>query len=587
MGAARALARGVVHRSGGSRMLTRRPMDETGEEDLRGPLRRMLSDRYAHYRRVSEILGAISRYGFGRAGDLAASLKEVHLDAEEDGKVAGMGAPVRFRMMLERLGPTFIKLGQMLSTRPDLISEEYAAELGKLRDMAPPVPTAEVRAIVESELGMRVEEAFDGFGESALASASIGQVHRARLRGTATEVAVKVQRPGADELVRVDLEVLKDLAGTLARVLKGVEGFDPEGAVVEFERMITREVDYTVEARNIERFRANMASVEGVLVPRVHWGLSTRKVLTMDFIEGAPMGDAGAVRGLGADPDALVATVGRAYVKQIFVDGFFHADPHHGNLLVTGDGKVAFLDLGGVGYIDDATRERATDLYISVIRGDPKAAAAALVALAGTHGGHVDVPALEWALQDYIDYTRLRKDAVGVDQGMNQRLVTIALRNGIRPPSSFVLLERALLEVEGVCRGLAKDFDIMELARANLPQLLKARYAPDLDPLRTADTVRGYRRLLQGMPQRLDNVLRKVEEDDVTIKLDRAYLDELRRTVRAAALMVGVSLMAMSMVFYVVWAGPDLNMEAVHVSLSVPAIVAVWALVVWRIWRRS
>jgi ubiquinone biosynthesis protein len=561
--------------------------DDTGEGDMKGPLRKMLSDKYDHYKRVAEILGAISMYGFGRMGDAASSLKKLHVETEEDKKVAALKAPVRFRLLLERLGPTFIKLGQMLSTRSDLISEEFAAELGLLRDSAPPVPIEQVRQIIASELGAPPEEVFATFDPEPIASASIGQVHRATEKGTGEALAVKIQRPGVLEVIKADIVVLHDLVGTLKRLFRSIESFDLEGAVDEFGRMIMREIDYTVEGRNIERFRTNMASVEGVVLPKVHWALSTRRVLTMDFMDGTSLDDAEAIKKVGVDPKKLTGIIGKAYIKQIFVDGFFHADPHQGNLFVMPDGKVGFIDFGAIGYLDDTTRDLVTDLYLAIIKGDAHRAAIALVDVTVAPERALDMATLEWGLRDFIDYNVLKRDRVKMDKGMNQSLVAVSLRNGLHPPASFVLLERALLEVEGVCRALDPAFDVIEFARASMGTLLRERYAPDLDPMQALNTARGYRRLVRELPRRLDKVLKKVEEDDITIKLDRTYFEELRRSIRRSTLVVTVSLVAIAIIYYITYAGPTFHLKAVHITLTVPVIIILWALAMWRIWKKG
>ena len=585
-------ARGASWRPGrpstrGSCMLTGKTMDGTSEGGPKWPLRQMLSDKYDHYRRVAEILGAISMYGFGRVGDTVSSLKRLHIETEEDKKVAALKAPVRFRLLLERLGPTFIKLGQMLSTRPDLISEEFAAELGSLRDSAPPVPIESVRQLIVSELGAPPEEVFATFDAEPIASASIGQVHRATERGTGELLAVKVQRPGVQEVIKADIVVLHDLVGTLERLFKSVESLDLEGAVDEFGRMILREIDYTVEGRNIERFRTNMATVEGVVLPKVHWALSSRKVLTMDFMDGTSLDDAEAIKRAGIDPKRLTGIIGKAYIKQIFVDGFFHADPHQGNLFVMPDGKVGFIDFGAIGYLDDATRELVTDLYLAIIKGDAHRAAVALVDVTIAPERTLDMATLEWGLRDFIDYNVLKHDRVRMDKGMNQSIVAVSLRNGLHPPSSFVLLERALLEVEGVCRALDPAFDVIELARASMGTLMRERYTPELDPLQALNTARGYRRLVRELPRRLDKVLKKLEDDDITIKLDRTYFEELRRSLRRSTALVTVSLVAIAIIYYITYAGQTLHLKVAQITLTVPIIIVLWAFIVWRINRRG
>ncbi len=563
------------------------PLEEMDSARMAGPLRRMLSSRYAHYRRVAEILAALSRFGLGRFQDSASTLKELHLDSDERKELRELRRPVRVRMLLESLGPTFIKLGQMLSTRPDLAGEELAEELGKLRDEAPAVAFADVRATVEEELGRPLEELFASFKEVPVATASIGQVHEAKAKEDGARLAVKVQRPGVREIIRVDIEILRELADIVERLFRPEGGMDATAVVEEFAHMLAREVDYTVEARNIARLRANLEGVEGMVVPDVHWELSTRRVLTMDFMDGVPV-DRIAELGAGAADGATVARiVGTAYIKQIFVDGFFHADPHQGNIFALHGGGVCLLDFGAIGYLDDRARERTTDLYMSLVRKDPVGVARALVELSEVPRGKVDMPRLEWDVRDFVDHMSLVRGGAGIAKGMNQRLVDVAMRNGVAPPTSFVLLERALLQVEGVCRTLDPAFDVIRLAEESLPTLVRERLRPRREPLQAVATARDYAELLRELPGRLDRLLTRLDAGELTIKAEVAVLEDIRRQVRRVGLMLVASLVAIALVFYITWAGTVVDIPDLGVKVSVPLILVLWVIALVAIWRRT
>ncbi|MGQ9583741.1 MAG: ABC1 kinase family protein [Thermoplasmatota archaeon] len=565
----------------------KRLLDETGGEDFGGLLRELLSEKFANYRRVGEILAALSRYGFGRAWDAASLLKDLPFDSAAREELKGSRESTRFRMLLEELGPTFIKLGQMLSTRPDLVPDDFALELGRLRDDAPPIPFERVRRRLEEELGPGAMKRFASFEEKPMAAASIGQVHAASLAGTGERVAVKVQRPGITASIRADIEILKRLAGLLERTFSSIERFNVPGMIGEFEHMILRELDYTIELRSIERFRANMAGVEGVVVPGVHPELSTRRVLTMEFIDGVSVDDLDALRRWKLDTRRLAEIAGRAYIKQIFIDGFFHADPHHGNLFALRDGRLCFLDFGAIGYLDAATRDRASQFYISLMRGDAAGAARALMELAGASPSTLDARKLEWDLRDFADYSLLKRDNVELDRGMNQRIVTIALKHGLTPPTSFVLLERALAELEGVCRALDPEFDIARLAEESLPELLRARYLPDTNLLRTAETAREYRRFLRELPSRASRIMEKAEKGELTVRVDPVVFDEIRRSLRRMALMVTASLFATVLVLYIGWVGPLTGLGALPAHIAAAIVFIAWLAVVAAIARRG
>ena len=551
--------------------------DETGDNDVRGPIRRMLSDKYAHYKRVAEILTALSRYGFGRAWDSASLLKDLSLDSQERKELAQAKVPVRFRMFLESLGPTFIKLGQLLSTRPDLIAEEISDELANLRDNVPPEPFETIRETVESELEAKLEKVFSSFDERPVAAASIGQVHRAVLKGTGKLVAVKVQRPNVAEIVRTDIEILKEMVVVLDRSFSSIERFNAKGVVEEFERMLQREIDYTIEARNIRRFAENFKDMPEVSFPVVHWKQSTRRVLTMDFIDGVSIDKKEALERAGGDAGKLTGALGKAYIKMIFVDGFFHADPHQGNIFVLRDGTVCFLDFGAIGYLDEHMRDKATMFYMSLIKQDAGKAARLLMDMSGATEGTVDLHNLEWDLRDFLDFTVLARQKVHLSSGMNQRIATISMKHGVMLPSSFVLMERALAEIEGVCRTLDSAFDIAKLAQDNLEMMLRARYRPKLDPLQAVETAREYRELLRQLPASVEKVLRKVETGDFTVKVDRSLFDDVKVGIRRMANMMAVTIMAAALVLYIGWEGQAIKLPLSHMTVGVTAVVVAWA----------
>lgn len=568
-------------------MIGKRVLDETGEEDVKGPIKQMLSDKYVHGKRVGEILAALSKYGFGKVWDSATLLKDLPFDSDTREELMELKDSVRFRLLLESLGPTFIKLGQMLSTRPDLIPEEYADELATLRDDVPPFPFEEVENIIKAELGKKSSEIFSSFDPDPVAAASIGQVHKAVLKGLEKKVAVKVQRPGINDIIRADIEILKDLASVLKRTFKSIENFDPEGVVEEFGHMIKREIDYTIEGRNIQRFGKNLEEEKGIVIPKVHWEFSSRKVLTMDFIKGVSIDKRKTLKKWKLDPEVLTHTLGKAYIKQIFMDGFFHADPHQGNIFVLRGNRVCFLDFGAIGYLDDETRGKVSMFYMSLVRQDSGNAAKSLMELCNVSDKDVDVHKLEWDLRDFMDYNFLKRDKVDVDKGMNQKIVTIALKHGFMLPASFVLLERALLQIEGVCKSIDPSFDIVEIAEDNLVMIMRSRYELSLDPMKHLETAHQYRKFVKTLPNRADKVLKKLENDDISIKVDTTFIDDFKHHLRRTALIVAVSIIAAALIFYVAWVGQLTDLGFLPTSMSVMFIVIIWVAVIVVIHRRS
>jgi ubiquinone biosynthesis protein len=560
--------------------------DLDNAEDVREPVRRLLSTKYVHYKRVAEILSALSRFGFGRLWDSTTLLKDIRLDTEEKKELAGQRNSVRFRLLLESLGPTFIKLGQMLSTRSDLIPKEYAEELGKLRDDVPPIPYKMVKKIMEEELGRQIKDVFESFEEIPIAAASIGQVHSGVLKGTKEKVAVKVQRPKIKEIIKADIEILNNISDLLKRAFKNIENFDPQGIIDEFGHMILREIDYTLEARNIERLKDNLSSLDNVVIPKVYWEFSTKKVLTMEFIEGASLDSKEKLKAMNVDFKVITDTLGRAYIKQIFFDGFFHADPHQDNIFVMKGNRVCFLDFGAIGYMNDETREQVGTFYISLIQKNVSKAASTFLEMSKGKESEVDLQRLEWDLRDFVDYSLLKKDDVPVAEGMNQRIADIAIRHKIMLPSSFFLFERAMMQVEGVCRELNPKFDIVEVAQANMMPLLRDRYKLRPDPIQVLETAREYRKFASTLPKRADKILKKLESDQLKIKVDDSIFLDLKSYIRKVGFAVAISIVAAALILYIAWTGQVIEIDFLPITLTVLSIVIIWIIGLIAIYRR-
>jgi ubiquinone biosynthesis protein len=283
----------------------------------------------------------------------------------------------------------------------------------------------------------------------------------------------------------------------------------------------------------------------------------------------------------------LTTTLGRAYIKMIFVDGFFHADPHQGNIFVLRDGRICFLDFGAIGYLDEDMRDKVTMFYMSLIRQEAGQAARLLMEISGATEKTVDLHNLEWDLRDFMDFSVLARHKVHLARGMNQRIATISMKHGVMLPSSFVLMERALAEIEGVCRTLDPAFDITKLAQDNLEMILRERYRPKLDPLQAVETARNYRELVREMPGRLDRLLKKLETDDFTVKVDSSLFDDIKASIRKMGMMVVATVMAAALILYIGWTGQSFNLQFVHTTIGVFAIVFVWLVAVIYIRRRG
>jgi len=555
------------------------------EEASRG-LKKILSHKYQDFKRAAQITGALSKYGFTRLGDSAKKVKELEADPDTPDDIKKMTQAVRFRLMLESLGPTFVKLGQMLSTRPDLIDEEIADELGNLRDSVPAEPIEVVREIIEKELGAPVDELFDDFPDKPLAAASIGMVFKARPKGRNEWVAIKVQRPNIMKLIRSDISVLRDMSRILTVAFKSVRRFDPVGAVDEFGIMIVRELDYTLELRNIKRFQKNMADIEMVRVPEVYTDLSTSKVLTMEFVDGVTLDKLDQLEGgVKLDPREIVRPLTKAFIKQIFIDGYFHADPHHGNLLADKNGTIVLIDMGAVGYLEERLKGEIADFYMALMQGDEAKAAEAIVLICGASMGDISMSRLALDIRDYMDFLALRKEGVELDKGINQNAVTILLKNNLHPPSAFVLLERAMVQIQGVVESLDPTIDYMNVAGENVGMLMKEKLMPDRDPIKKLMAARATLDFLQDLPTRADRLMRKVENDQFKVVVEMPYLEDLRKMIRKAAVMISISLMAFAMILSTVVAGINWVGPVFGVDFTVTFVLFGWLIAMLILWK--
>jgi ubiquinone biosynthesis protein len=387
---------------------------------------------------------------------------------------------VRLRLALQDLGPSFIKLGQIISTRPDLIPADVVAELKKLQDDVPAISIDDVRATIEETLGAPAAEIYRSFEEQPLACASIGQVHRAVLveDGVERQVVVKVQRPRIRDVIERDLDLLYFLARVIERAIPESKIYSPVGLVGEFDRAIMSELDFGVEADNAERFAKNFAGNETVRFPRVHRAASGKKVLTLEFFDGKKIQPAVAA---GARGDAIARNALGVIAQMIFEDGFFHADPHPGNILILGPPEtpvLGLLDLGLVGRLTPEMRDKAVDLMVAAVRGENDALADALLAM-GKPRGRVDMPAFR-AEVARLSERYLGKSIKDVEvSALIRDLVQGAVQFEIEMPTEMLMVGKALMTVEGIGKEIYPELDVWTEIRPYFLKLVWQRYHPE------------------------------------------------------------------------------------------------------------
>lgn len=472
--------------------------------------------------RLREIVAVLWRHGFGEVVQRLGLDNLIVARGAEPADLRSHSLAQRVRFVLQDLGPSFVKLGQIASTRADLLPADVIVELKILQDDVKPITWEAVRQEVEADLGGPVAELFESVDERPLASASIAQVHRGRLRPAAAgeaprEVAIKVQRPGIQETVARDVDLLYWFARALERAVPESRRYSPVDLVAEFDRSIKAELDFLQEADHAERFAKNFEGDGRVHFPGVFRSHSGKRVLTLEFLDGRKLNVALAE---GLDGRALASASVHVVIKMIFEDGFFHADPHPGNLLVLGPNAapvVGLLDLGLVGHLSGATRDRALDLMVAAAREDYGAVADALYAL-GRPTRKVDMAAFR------SDVETLGRKYVGRALGeieiaaVVRDLIWGAIKHGIDMPPDFMLVGRALMTLEGTARQIAPDLDVFSEAKPYLIRLVAQRYSPDKltgDLLRTALRVSG---MAGQMPEQVSEILEDLRKGHLTLK---------------------------------------------------------------------
>jgi ubiquinone biosynthesis protein len=471
-------------------------------------------------RRFSQIGRVLVRHGFGFVFD-------VRRDRREKKGVQEFLAPnfgVRLRQTLDDLGPTFVKFGQLLSTRSDILPEGVLLELQELQDTVRPMPAGAAQAIVERELGAPLEEVFERFDAEPLGSASIGQVHRAVLRGGQV-VAVKVQRPEAPVRVESDLELMREFANFLDRRFGRRIFIDVRGLVAEFETVIRRELDYTAEAANARRFAINFAETP-VVIPKVYLEFSTSRVLMLQYIEGTRFRDIRPLLMPPAERRRVAAMGADAIFKMAFEDGFFHGDPHPGNLILTPEGDLALLDFGMVGYMSRGDIEALSRLFIAVIQRDGAAALRGLESLGVRYSPEVRGDLVR-DLREFLNkYSGLSVGEVTLGQALSE-LIALARRYRLRVPPVFPLLTKALVTAEGLARAIDPTINVYEVARPYARRLLKERYDPEAVLEGAQELALEYARYLEDYPEQVRQLLAEVADGELEVRLRHGGLDEL------------------------------------------------------------
>ncbi|RQD77907.1 MAG: AarF/ABC1/UbiB kinase family protein [Candidatus Syntrophonatronum acetioxidans] len=524
-----------------------------------------LQRRYKHFHRYRDVVQTLAKHGFDfliKQIGLTEFLRGRKYTPEEELEDS---TAKRLRLAIEELGTTFIKVGQLLSTRPDLIPKEWTIELSKLQDEVPPFSFMEVREQVETELGHTLEDLFSSIEAEPLASASIGQVHRATLHG-GEKVAIKVQRPDIEETIKTDLEILHDLARLLEKHTDWASMYNLRDLVIEFEDILTNELNYLNEGQNMDIFRKNFKGDKRTFVPEVYWDYTTKRVLTMEYVKAVKLTDSEKLYKMNVDMEKVVTSLCEVVFKQIFMDGVFHGDPHPGNVMVFPDSRIVLLDFGIVGVIDEELKEKFGDLLIAQVSRNNEAILRNFLSL-GLAPPDINRRELRQDIErmqhKYYDMP-LSKIKLGE---VMKEFLEVAFDYNIKLPTEFTLLAKAMIILEGIISRLAPQLSLMEIAEPFGKDLTKRRFTYDHIKKTLSKNIQEYGEILGNIPRQLTDLFNILEKGQFKVTLEhkdiREFLSELNHMINRlafslvlASLIVGLSLIVQGIEHSILWRIP-------------------------------
>ncbi|MBW2594926.1 MAG: 2-polyprenylphenol 6-hydroxylase [Deltaproteobacteria bacterium] len=490
----------------------------------------IVSRTYRHMNRYRQIITVLFKYGFGDLVDrlhvgqyLEIGMQMISRKRRD--RVEKLTRSERLRMALEELGPTFVKMGQILSSRPDLIPVEFIEELSKLQDSVPPFPFSQVREIIETELTSPIDEIFQKFEETPLAAASIGQVHRAQLRN-GEDVIVKVQRPGIRAIIEVDLEILLHLATLIERHIEELEIHRPTRVVEEFASSLEKEIDYTIEASNAERFARQFIENSSVYVPRIFMETTTKQILTMEYVDGIKASEIDKLDNEGLDRNIIASRGADLILEQVFKHGFFHADPHPGNVFIMPDNVICYLDFGMMGRVDRYARENFADIVYGYVRRDESKIADAILKVV-EWDREPDRRVLERDISDFVEsylYKPLKELHIG---DIFQKLLELITTHGLRLPPDIFLMIKAMAQVEGLGLVLDPDFDMTRRAAPFIKRIKLERLSPKRVVGDFLESGGDLVQLLKDIPEELRTILKQLRQGKTRIVFEHRGLENV------------------------------------------------------------
>jgi ubiquinone biosynthesis protein len=538
--------------------------------------------------RYRDILRILVRYGFGDVVGRIRARYHIRVRAGSSKKGSGefrrLTTPERLRLAFEELGPTFIKFGQILSCRPDLLPPQFVKQMSKLQDCVPAFPFEEARAAIEAQLGRPLSELFESMDREPVAAASLAQVHRARTKA-GDEVAVKVQRPGVEVVVGADVRILRELASLAERRLPESRYYEPVRIVDEFARTIRRELDFDREGRNIDRFRRFFQGDKTVHIPKVYWEYTGPRVLTTEYIRGIKVSDVEGLDAAGLNRKEIALNGANLILKEVFQHHFFHADPHPGNLFVLPNNVIAPVDFGMTGTVDPEIADNMGVMFAAILSRDVDSLIDILLTV-GVVEGTVDRRDLKREMSDLFDrYYGVPLKDVSIGRAIDEQMGIIR-RHRLRPPSDLIVMARALLLSEGVARMLYPQFNIVEHARPYARKVLARSFDPARELRDLGKAARDVVGLAKTAPVDMRHILSKIHKDEMTFGITHKglerFINELDRSsnrlsfaVVIAALIVGSSIIFQTGVGPSFFGYPMLGL----VGFLLASILGLWLLV--------
>ena len=482
--------------------------------------------RYRHFKRYRQVTNILVRHGFGYLLDRLSLTDDLPYhkilkQSPDERKSRGE----RLRKAFTELGTAFIKFGQMLSTRSDLLPKDIIIELQKLQDRIPPIPFEQIREQVEGELGVSIEEIFEYFHEEPIAGASIGQVHRARLKD-GSECVVKVKRPGVEATVKVDLEILLDFAKIAEKRSAIGKHYRLVEIVEELSWGLRQELDYLVEGRNAERLGNNFAHDKGVKIPKIYWEYSNVRILTLEYVEGTKLSNLVELEEKGYNKKVIADNLSKAVLKQILFDGFFHADPHPGNIFVQKGNKICFMDFGLMGYLSKERKKQIIKLVLALVGKDSNKIVKVMLEM-GVVSNTTDEDKLKRDMDMLIGlYYSVPLSKIHIGDVMKE-VLELAFAHKVRIPVEMTLMSKTFIVLEGVLKDLDPNMSITEIAEPFAAELIAHKYNPKNMVKELSYNLEEYFDLVVAMPKKADRLMDKTLEGDMSFKLKLKNLDEI------------------------------------------------------------